>query len=180
MQGIEEKIKRNIASFNEEEPGKDHLKNFSDKLDNFHSGDEDTFLEKYGFILKIAAGVLLFVTVGILYYSNTFDKLRDEISDQIVAAELPVELIEVMEYYNVITDRKVQQIDELAVSADEATRIKQMALLELKNLADHRSELEEEYAKYPDNERILNALLLNQQKRTAILDKIINTLSQVN
>jgi len=130
--------------------------------------------------MKLAAGFLIFLSIGILYYSKTFADVRDVISEQIVAAELPLELKEVMQYYNVITDKKVKLIDELASSEDEASRVKEMALLELKDLAVHRAELESEYAKQPNNERIMNALFLNQKKKTQVLDRIINTLSQVN
>jgi hypothetical protein len=73
----------------------------------------------------------------------------------------------------------VEEIDELAVSQDEAQRVKQMALLELKALDEFRAELEKEYAKQPDNKRILNALLQNQQQREKILDRILLSMNQV-
>jgi len=68
----------------------------------------------------------------------------------------------------------------LANNEDEAERIKEMAKIELKELEDERKNLEQEYIRQPNNERILNALLLNQQKREKILDRILNTLNQVN
>jgi hypothetical protein len=180
MRDIENKIKINKKLFDTEEPEKGHFDRFESRLNAMNENTTEGFFDKYGFVLKLAAGILVFVTIGILYYSNMFDTLRNRISEEIVAAELPLELQEVMVYYNVITDQKVERIDELAVSAEEAQRIKEMVLLELRDLAEHRSELEKEYARYPENDRILNALLLNQQKRTAILDKILNTLDQVN
>ena len=85
-----------------------------------------------------------------------------------------------MQYYNVITDKKVSQIDELAVSEDEADKVKEMAMNELQTLEENRTELEKEYAQNPSNERIISALLLNQRKRAEILDRIINTLNQIN
>ncbi|MEZ5195015.1 MAG: hypothetical protein R2764_01035 [Bacteroidales bacterium] len=101
-------------------------------------------------------------------------------TDQIVAAELPAEIVEVMQYYNVITDKKVSQIDDLAISDEEADRVKQMAYAELKTLEDAKVDLEQEYMRNPNNERIMNALLLNQKKRSEILDKIIKSLNQIN
>ena len=85
-----------------------------------------------------------------------------------------------MQYYNVITDQKVEKIEELAVSEDEAQRVKALAMKELKSLEDARVELEKEYTKQPGNERIMNALLKNQQRKAEILDKIINVMNQVN
>jgi len=180
MKGIEDKIKRNRDALNSSEPSPGHLKKFGAKLDDFHSGEDESWFDKYGFIVKIAAAVLLFLSIGSFFYTGLFDEVKESISEQIVAAELPVEVQEVMQYYNIITDKKVQQIDKLAVSEDEAGRIKEMALTELNSLEKHRMELEKEYALNPNNERIMNALLQNQQKKTEILDIIINTLSQVN
>lgn len=178
--GIEDKIKKNKDAFDAEEPAAGHLGRFEDKLGALHATDHESWLEKHGMVIRIAAAALIFIALGSFFYSSLFDRFRDSISERIIAAELPAELQEVMVYYNVITNKKVEQIDDLAVSKDEASRIKEMAVMELKELDDHRKELEKEYALNPNNERIMNALLLNQQKRSEILDKIINTLSQVN
>ena len=95
-------------------------------------------------------------------------------------SELPDEIVEVMAYYNVIADKKINQIDDLAVSDEEARRVKEMAIEELKILEEDRSDLESEYAQNPNNERIIAALLMNQRKRAELLDRIINTLNQIN
>lgn len=178
--GIEEKIKQNLEAFNSSEPGGEHLRKFEAKLDKLHAENEDSWFERYGMFIRIAATVFIFIAAGSFFYSGLFDNLKNSISERIVAAELPLEVQEVMQYYNVITNKKVEQIDDLAVSQDEAGRVKEMAMMELKALEEYRKELEKEYALNPNNERIMNALLLNQQKKSEILDKIINTLSQVN
>lgn len=180
MQGIEDKIKNNRDAFNTNEPSPEHLRKFESKLDALHEETRESWIERHGMFLRIAATALIFIALGAFFYTNLFDQFRDKISDRIEAAELPDELQEVMAYYNVITSNKVDQIEDLAVSKDEASRIKEMAMLEIKALDEHRAELEKEYAKNPNNERIMNALLQNQQKRSEILDKIINTLNQVN
>ncbi|MCB2221675.1 MAG: hypothetical protein KQI35_14865 [Bacteroidetes bacterium] len=180
MHGIEDKIKQNLNSFNAEEPENGHLERFSDKLDRFHSGGRESWYERHNLFIKIAAVALVFITISTLFYTGSFSWVRSLLTEQIVAAELPPEVQEVMQYYNVITEKKVEQIDDLAVSYDEATRIKAMAMNELKALDDARVELEKEYTKQPGNERIMNALLQNQQRRSEILDKILKTLNQVN
>jgi len=180
MKNIENTIKKNREAFNDAEPSPDHLNTFTNKLDAFHSEKPESWIQRNGEVLRIAAAIVLFVTVGTVYLTGGFSFVRDAISEQIVAAELPLEIQEVMQYYNVISDKKMDQIDELAVSEDEAKRIKKMAVLELTELDGARQELEKEYQKNPHSERIMNALLLNQQKRSEILDKIINTLNQVN
>ena len=102
------------------------------------------------------------------------------VSDKIMAADLPVELKEVMQYYNVIVDTKVSQIDDIAVSEEEAERVKEMTLAELKYLEENQDELEKEFQMNPGNERIMHALVVNQQKKTELLDRIIEVLSQIN
>ena len=79
-----------------------------------------------------------------------------------------------------IKDLLRKSVAGISLSEDEAGRVKEMALKELQMLEEDRSELESEYALNPNSERILNALLMNQQKRSEILDRIINTLNQIN
>lgn len=180
MSGIENKIKNSREAFNEVDPSPDHLANFRAKLDDYHSADKISWFSRHSEVIRIAAAVSIFIAVGTFYFAGGFSFIRNSISEQIVAAELPLEIQEVMQYYNVISNKKVDQINDLAISEDEAKRVKEMALFELKALEEERVELEKEYTKNPNSERIMNALLLNQQKKSGILDKILNTLNQVN
>ena len=180
MQRIEDIIKKNKESFNNSEPNPDHFENFQKKLEGDHNKKAEGWFERYNIILKIAAAILIFAAIGTILYTDTFSTLKNTFTNEIIAAELPAEIVEVMAYYNVISDKKFSQIDDLAVSEDEATRVKDMALKELQMLEDDRSELEAEYTQNPNSERIINALLLNQQKRAEILDRIISTLNQIN
>ncbi|MCD4698432.1 MAG: hypothetical protein K8S16_19575 [Bacteroidales bacterium] len=180
MKKIEKIIAENRDAFNTEAPGPEHFEHFRAKLNSYHKSEHASWFERYSFSLRVAAVIMIFVTIGTFIYTGSFSKLKSLVSDQIVAAELPQEVIEVMQYYNVITDKKVKKIDELAVSEDEAKRVKEMALLALSELDDNRKALEKEYAQNPNSERIINAIILNQTKRTEILDKILNTLNQVN
>lgn len=180
MKGLENSIKKNREAFDSEEPGTDHFRKFEARLDALHVRQKESWFGRYGMFLRIAATAAIFLAIGSFFYTGLFDTVKESISDQIVAAELPLELQEVMQYYNVITDKKVQQIDDLAVSQDEAARIKEMAFIELYALEEERVDLENEYALHPNSERVMNAMLQNQQKKAEILDKIINTLSQVN
>lgn len=179
MQRIEDIIKKNQEAFNDAEPSTDHFDKFQKKLNKMPK-ERESWFERYNMVLKIAAAIIVFVAVTTFLYTDSFSYLKDSFTNKIVAAELPEEIVEVMQYYNVITDKKVNQIDELAVSEDEATKVKEMAMKELQNLAENRVELEKEYAMNPNSERIMSALLLNQQKRAEILDKILSTLNQIN
>jgi len=179
MQRIEDIIKKNKEDFSDHEPREGHFERFSEKLAEHHRHQESWF-ERYGIAIRIAAAVLIFVAVSTLIYSDRLPGIKNLFTRQIASAELPMDLVEVMQYYNILTDKKVSQIDELASSTDEAARVKAKALNELKALEESANDLEGEYALNPNNERILNALLLNQRKKAEILDKILNTLSQTN
>ncbi len=179
MQRIEDIIMKNKEDFSDHEPREGHFERFSEKLAEHHRHQESWF-ERYGIAIRIAAAVLIFVAVSTLIYSDRLPGIKNLFTRQIASAELPMDLVEVMQYYNILTDKKVSQIDELASSTDEAARVKAKALNELKALEESANDLEGEYALNPNNERILNALLLNQRKKAEILDKILNTLSQTN
>ncbi len=180
MRGIEETIRKKRAEFDDKEPSSGHFNVFEKKLNKYPLGRRENWFERNDLTWKIAAGFLLFITIGTLYYTGSFSNLQSILTDRIVAAELPPEVVEVMQYYNVIADKKVDEIDKLAVTRDEATKVKNMAMKELLALENNKKTLEKEYEQNPNNERILNALMLNQKKKSEIMDKIINTLNHVN
>lgn len=180
MKKIEDIIQNNKDFFNENEPSPVHFDNFQQKLSGIHEEKKEGWFSRNSMALKIAASILLFVTFGTLYYTNSFDFISKTVSSQIANADLPSEILEVMHYYNVITDQQLDRIDQLAVNTNEATRVKEMAKRELENLEEHKVVLEKEYAVNPNNEKVTNALIQNQQKRAELMDIIINTLSTVN
>lgn len=179
MKRLEEIIKNNKDAFSDGEPPEGHFDRFSKKLEAEHHRNEKWF-ERYAISLRIAAALILFVGLYSLIYTEKIPGIKSLFTSRLASAELPVEFLEVMQYYNILSDKKVEQIDGLASSTDEAARIKEKVMNELEALDNAKLELEDEYAQNPNNERILNALMLNQQKRAAILDKIINTLNQTN
>jgi hypothetical protein len=179
MQRIEDIIKKNKEAFSDREPQEGHLERFSEKLTAHHRQKESWF-ERYAIAVRIAAAVLLFIAVSTLIYTDRLPGIKNLFTQRLASAELPMELVEVMHYYNVITDKKVDEIDGLASSTDEAIRVKEKALKELQDLDESKKDLENEYAQNPNNERILNALVQNQREKARILDKILNTLSQTN
>jgi hypothetical protein len=179
MKRIEDIIKKNKEAFSDNEPQEGHLERFSEKLAAHHMQKEGWF-DRYALTIRIAAAVVLFVAVSTLIYTDRMPGIKGLFTHRLASAELPLDLLEAMQYYNILTDKKVEQIDVLASSTDEAKRVKEKAMKELQALEEANNELEGEYSQNPNNERILNALLLNQRKKTELLDKILNTLSQTN
>jgi len=180
MQGIEEIIRKNQEAFNRGEPDPNHFDKFHEKLKTYHNKSTESWYERHNIFLKIAAAVVVFITITTLYYTNSFNFIRNTISNEIASVELPVEVQDVIQYYNIITDKSFAEINQLAVSKDEASKIEEKAVKELEELEINRKELEQEYALNPNNERIINALILNQMQRAKIMKKIVNTLNQIN
>lgn len=180
MKSIEEIIRKNPEAFNDSEPDDGHVERFRAKLEAAPPGSTEGWFQRYNIVLKIAASLVIFIAVGTFIFTESFLDLRNTVTAKIFSTKLPQELVEVVQYYNAITNKKISQIDQLAVSDDEAKRVKDMAQTELLTLDESKTELEKEYAMNPDNERILNALRLNQRKRAEILDKILNTMKQIN
>ena len=177
MKNLDEIIKKNREALNTGEPSAKHFDNFQEKLSKYHQ-ERESWISRYGLALRIAAGVLIFVTIGILYYSDPVEVLKQTISQQVRNSGIPQEIQEAMQYYNVITDKRLGQINQYAVSTDEAGKIREMALKELKVLDENKSDLENDLAENPSNERIMNALVLNRKKQAEILNRIINTLQK--
>ena len=177
MKNLDEIIRKNREALSVEEPSSGHFDEFQKKLARYQQVRESWF-SRNGLVLRIAAGVLIFFTIGILYYSNPLEKLKQTFSQQVADSGLPIELQEAMQYYNIITDKRLGQITQYASSEDEAGKVKEMALKELENLDKDKAELEGYLAENPSNERIQNALVINSKKQAEILNRILNSLKR--
>ena len=177
MKNLDEIIEKNREAFNSEEPSAGHFDKFEEKLMKYQQGQESWF-SRYGLALRIAVGVLIFITIGLMYYNNPLERFKQMISQQVENSGLPLELQEAMHYYNVITDKRMGQIAQLTSSNDDTGKIREMALQELEKLDENKTELESDLAENPSNERILNALVINRKKQAEILNRIINTLQR--
>jgi len=177
---IDDIIKKNREAFNNSEPETGHIERFLDKLEAVEPVGKEGWFQRYNIVVKIAAAVLIFIGITAIIYTDSFSNLRNNLTAKLFNTKIPQELAEVMQYYNVVTDKKMTQIGQLAVSEDEAKRVKEKADIELKILDESNNDLEKEYQLNPGNERIMNALMLNQRKRAEILDKILTTMKQIN
>lgn len=180
MPTIDDIIKKNREAFSDSEPEAGHIERFRVKLEAVKPLGKESWFQRYNIVIKIAAAIVVFIGITSIIYTDSFSIMRNTLTAKFFNTKIPQELAEVMQYYNVITDKKMNQIGQLAVSEDEAKRVKEMAGDELKSLEASENELEKEYALNPGNERIMNALMLNQRKRAEILDKILTTMKQIN
>jgi hypothetical protein len=177
MKNLDEIIGKNKEAFNNEEPSAGHFDKFQGKLAKYHQ-ERESWFSRYGFVLRIAVSIIVFITIGLAYYSNPLKNFMQTISQQVEDAGLPQELQEAMHYYNIITDEHMVQIAQMTSSNEDAGKIREMALKQLEILDKNKADLESDLAENPSNERILNALVINRKKQAEILNRIINTLQR--
>ena len=176
MRNIEEHIQKNLKSFSNEMPREGHDERFLQKLNSVELAKPEGWFTRNNVTLRIAAAIILFAAVGSLYYTTGFSGLNKLLTHQIVESNLPPEVQEVVRYYAAITIKKIAQIDDLAVSENQAVKIKAMANEELNSLEKDREDLEAEYSRNPENERVTDALLVNRKKQSEVLDRILSML----
>jgi hypothetical protein len=180
MKGIEDIIRKNREAFDSEGPSAGHFDKFRVRLDELHSETNRNFFRKYNIAVKIAVAVIIFIAVSTMFYSGGFSGLKLFVSDSLASSELPEELKEVINYYNLITDDRIAQIDKVAVSQEESEKVKIMAEAQISDIDENIAELKKELSENPDNQRITDAIVLNQQKKAELMNRILLTMNQKN
>jgi len=178
MLNIEDKIRNNREKFDHAEPSDGHFEKFESKVNEFISPGKKGI--KRGFVLRVAAVILVFLAVSIVLLIVRNDVFKSPGFTQTNANEVPEELKEVQYYYTSLANEKLEQLDQMAENNEDVKKVKDMALNEMNELDETTSELEEEYKESGKNERIMNAIINNYRIMTDLLDHIIEELDQEN
>ncbi|MBN3034267.1 MAG: hypothetical protein JW861_01675 [Bacteroidales bacterium] len=176
MKTLEDIIKGNLHRFDDQEPVKGHRKRFLKKLSRRNRKILSVRIQEIPLALKVAASIVLVAGLATLYLTRPLAGIKQLLSQRLSTMELPAEIRDMMEYYNIISDQQVQEIDQLAASPEEAGKIKQLALQELETLDQYTDELKRQYQLNAD-ERTLAALINSQRKRAEIMERIINQIN---
>ncbi|MCX6235741.1 MAG: hypothetical protein NT175_13645 [Bacteroidetes bacterium] len=176
MSKLERKIQENKEHFDIHEPSDDHFETFSRKLAKYNHPDRQVWNIRW--ILRIAAVIAIMALVSFLV-SQFYMRNRPSVYAENQTA-LPKELMEVEAYYTKMNNDKLTRIEQLAGSDKEATRLRQMAMHEVKEINASTVELQNEYSKGAKSERILDAIANNYRIMTNLLDHIIIELNQTN
>lgn len=173
MEKLENLVRNKRQEFDQAEPSEGHFERFQAKLAELNH-PRHTKIQLRN-ILRIAAVILIMVAVS--FSVNYFNLLPESLLRESTASELPPELKDVEVYYTSLTGEKLQQIQELASSEDEAARIRKQAMSEVNELESSNSQLQQEYVASGKNERVLDAIVNNYRIITNLLDHIISELS---
>ena len=160
---LEEVFKKNIDSFNSDEPSDNHFEKFRNKLHRLKNTRE-----LYSLIYRIAvAFILVIMTTGILYLASSKRPSRSiktisQISD---------ELYEVEMYYQSQINYSNEMIRNLNFN-DKTDR--SLVLSELKELDADYKELQNDLNENPYDDRVVNAIINYYQLKLEFMNTILN------
>ena len=175
MEDLEKYADENLELFNDAEPDPGHFDRFRSKLEQqensgIHSGNQ-------GLMLKIAAVILIFLTVAVFIFDHSIHGLKKMLQPQTATIVYPADISDAMQYYSQQASDGIHKINQLAGNEDDAQRLKDMTINDLKALDANTSELEKAYRQNPDDERITAAIIRNQQMKETIINNVIQQMN---
>lgn len=129
-------------------------------------------------MLKIAAIILLMITVSVFVFDLAGRAISDRFASGRQGGELPLEIRQAVQYYDNQTDTQLAALHKLAALQHEPGGISEAAVKEIRDLDAATAELKKLLAGNPGNERILDAIIQNQQMKESVLNTIISRVSQ--
>lgn len=178
MTNLEKLIQEKRIAFDSEEPRSGHFARFEARLEAV--SDERTSVFNRFAMLKVAALILVLISVSIFIFDLSTREIRERLSNTVKSAELPLEMREAMQYYNAQAELQLGKIKGLAPSNEEAGSLSIGALKEIAALDRTTGDLNLELQKNPGNERIMTAIMQNQKMKNDIMNNILTQLALKN
>jgi len=176
MDKLEKFISENRKSFDDAEPMAGHFSRFEEKLDQQHA-HSGVSIDK-NFLLKIAAGLLVLLTVSVYIFDFAADRISKNLSGESRSALVPAEMQDVINYYDDAASAKLGQINKLACCGQDTRKIYSMASDEMKTLNANSAELQKTLSENPGNERIQAAIIQNQQMKETIMNQLVDQMKR--
>jgi hypothetical protein len=178
MDKLEKFITDNRELFDDAEPLAGHFSRFEEKLDQqrAHSG----FAIDKNFLLKIAAGLLILLTVSVYIFDFAANRISKNLAGENRSAIVPAEMQDAINYYDDAASAKLGQIDKLACCGQDTRKVYSMANNEMKSLNANSVELQKALSENPGNERIQAAIIQNHQMKEKIMNQVVDKLKMKN
>jgi hypothetical protein len=177
MSKLEQFIIDHNEEFDDQEPDPGHFSRFKEKLNKPTS--RVIVPPVRNMFLRIAAVIVVLITVTVFVFDWVARELREGFSTRTANTELPAEVREVVQYYDLKVVESMGKLNALAANPVEAGILKKDAEREISNLDANSGELKHSLAENPDNERILAAFILNQQMKVGVIDNMIDKLMKI-
>lgn len=150
---------------------KNHVKNFKKKrLRRKH------FLIRHSQTLGIAATIALLVSIGSVYMYQHSSSLKSMLDNPVNNTQLPEELAMAVKFYSTASLASLDQIRSLNLENDQISEIEKYASEALQEYEENKKVLQQKLNLYPGDDQIKRALIVNEMKKKAFLEKIYNTL----
>jgi hypothetical protein len=175
MEDLEKYADENLELFNDAEPDPGHFDRFRMKLEQQENRVIHT--RNQGLMLKIAAAILIFLTVAVFIFDHSIHGLKNMLQPQSAAVIFPADISDAMQYYAQQASDGIHKINQLAGTGEDAQRLKDITINDLKALDVNTSELEKAYRQNPDDERITSAIIRNQQMKETIINNVIQQMN---
>lgn len=175
MDNLEKFITENRELFDDALPPEGHLSRFESKLDQQNALPGRSF-DRY-FLLKIAAGLLILLTVSVYIFDFAANHLSKSLTGENKAAVVSTEIQDAINYYDDAASTKLGQINKLACCGQDTRNIYSMASAELRSLNANSEELKKMLAKNPD-ERVQAAIIQNQKMKEKVMSDLVNQMKR--
>ncbi len=162
--------------FDSSEPDPGHFRRFEDLVESGVRLSQPAVNRTM--MLKAAALILLMITVAVFIFDLGRREIRERFSAGSRASELPIEIRQAIEYYDNQTTKQLGTMHKLAANQREPGMVSESARNQIHNLDAATEELKKLFAGNPGNERILDAIIQNQQMKESVLTNIISQISQ--
>ncbi len=179
MSILEEKIKKNKDYFDFHEPSGKHKEKFREKLTGKEAGQGKMHVS-FSLALKIAASLVVIAVVAVLLMD--IDPGNKVLADDVMInnEEIPKELKEVKTYYQSLTSKKLEQIENISCSESGCEKLKDIAQEEIIALNRNNQKLEKDLAESNNDRRVMNAIVSNYELMSKLLDKVIVNMNKIN
>ncbi len=175
MDNLEKFITENREFFDDAEPQAGHFSRFEEKMEQQQPHSE-VAVDKY-FLLKIAAGLLILLTVSVYIFDFAAHNISKSLSGKTNTTIVPAEIQDAINYYNDAASTKLGQINKLACCGQDTHKIYTIASAELKSLNANSEELKKALSENPD-ERIQAAIIQNNQMKEKVMNELVDQIKR--
>lgn len=175
MSFLEKKIADNKAFFDDQPLPEGHLNRFIEKFKQ-----QDTIeakKENRSKWLKLAAVILILISGSLILQKISVDQVMHSFFGGYYVIKLSPELENMFSYYDEVTQAQMEEIPRLTTNKDQTQKIHEFALRQLEGINANIIALEKEYAKFPENEALNEALVNSKKQKAQIVESILTMLN---
>ncbi|TSA26315.1 MAG: hypothetical protein D4R67_08070 [Bacteroidetes bacterium] len=171
MSKLNQFIKDHAGMFDDQEPGTGHFDRFDERLNQLHTLEPKP--ATIHFWMKIAAGILILVTAGLVIFELATRDFTGRTTLQQAAIGLPQDLVELLSIYENRTGQQMTELNQLAQNCPDGPKLVDDARKEIDQLDRNLDELVTAIKENPDNDRVQAALIQNCKAKESLLNDAI-------